>query len=155
MSFRIQGLDPAPFRPLFELADAELARRGIVRVQADSSPGYPDRIEMRDAAPGESLLLVNHVHHDVANPYRASHAVYVRVGAAASYDAVDAVPECLRRRLLSVRAFDAAGLMVDADVVEGPALEATIERFFADPAVAMLHAHYAKRGCYAGRILRA
>lgn len=28
-------------------------------------------------------------------------------------------------------------------------------RFFSNPAVAYLHAHYAKRGCYAARIVRA
>ena len=154
MSFRITGLDPAVFRPLFGLSDATLRERGIVRVRADSSPGYPDRIEMRDAEPGETLLLVNHVHHDVHNPYRASHAVYVREGADTAYDALDEVPECLRRRLLSGRAFDAAGMMVDADVVEGRALEGAIGKLFADPAVETLHAHYAKRGCYAGRIVR-
>ena len=155
MHFRILGLEPAAFRPLFGLPDDDLAARGIVRVRAESSPGYPDRNEMRDAEPGETLLLVNHVHHDVANPYRASHAVYVLEGASAAYDAVDAVPACLRRRLLSVRAFDAAGMMIDADVVDGTALEDAIGRLFANPAAHTLHAHYAKRGCYAGRIVRA
>jgi hypothetical protein len=155
MSFRITGLDPTPFQSLFGLADDVLARRGIVRVMSDSVPGFPDRIELRDAAPGETLLLLNHVHHDVANPYRASHAIYVREGATRPYDAIDTVPACLRARLLSVRAFDASGMMVDADVVDGRALEGTVERLLAKPEVATLHAHYAKRGCYAARIVRA
>jgi len=155
MHFRVLGLEPTAFQPLFALSTDALAARGIVRVRADASPGYPDRIEMRDAEPGETLLLVNHVHHDVANPYRASHAIYVREGATAAYDAVDAVPSCMRTRLLSVRAFDAAGMMIDAEVVEGTALEPAIERLLANPAAHTLHAHYAKRGCYAGRIVRA
>jgi hypothetical protein len=155
MSFRITGLDPTPFQSLFGLADEALARRGIVRVTSDSVPGFPDRIELRDAAPGETLLLLNHVHHDVANPYRASHAIYVREGASRPYDETDAVPACMRERLLSVRAFDASGMMVDAEVVDGHALEDAIERLFAKPEVATLHAHYAKRGCYAARIARA
>jgi hypothetical protein len=155
MDFRICGLPAEPFAALFGLAEDELARRGVMRVVADSSPGYPDRIEMRDAAPGESLLLLNHVHHDVANPYRASHAIFVREGAREAFDAVGVVPACLRLRLLSLRAFDAEGMMVDADVIEGRDVESGIERLFADPRVGTLHAHYAKRGCYAGRILRA
>jgi Protein of unknown function (DUF1203) len=155
MHFRILGLAPTAFEPLFDLSDDALSARGIVRVRADASPGYPDRIEMRDAEPGETLLLVNHVHHDVPNPYRASHAIYVREGARAASDAVDAVPACLRTRLLSVRAFDAAGMMIEADVVDGTALEPVIERLLGKPAVRTLHAHYAKRGCYAGRIVRA
>jgi len=155
MHFRILGLEPAAFQPLFDLPTEALGARGIVRVRADATPGFPDRIEMRDAEPGETLLLVNHVHHDVANPYRASHAIYVREGARAAYDAVDAVPPCLRSRLLSVRAFDAAGMMIDAEVVDGTELESSIGRLLANPAAQTLHAHYAKRGCYAGRIVRA
>jgi len=154
MNFRIQGLPVASFSPLFGLPDAELAQRGALRVVADSHPGYPDRIEMRDAEPGESLLLLNHVHHDVINPYRASHAIYVLEGARRTYDVVDEVPECMRRRLLSLRAFDARGFMVAAEVVEGRAVETAIDSLFANPDSAELHAHYAKPGCFAARILR-
>ena len=46
-------------------------------------------------------------------------------------------------------------MMTDADLFEGADLAAGIERLFADPAVAYLHAHYARRGCYAARIDRA
>lgn len=155
MSFRIVGLLAEPFAPLFGMSDEVLAARGIVRVTADASPGYPDRIELRDAEPGETLLLVNHVHHDVDNPYRASHAVYVREGATQPFDAVDTVPACFARRLLSLRAFDAQGMMVDADVVDGREAAAAIERLFGRDDVEYLHAHYAKRGCFAGRVLRA
>jgi hypothetical protein len=55
---------------------------------------------------------------------------------------------------LSVRAYDAAGIMVDADVQEGSELEAVIERMFRRDDVAFLHAHNAKRGCYSCRIDR-
>ena len=63
-------------------------------------------------------------------------------------------PEPLRIRPISLRAFDASGEMVGADLVEGRELAPLIERFLADPAVDYLHAHYAKRGCYAARIER-
>jgi hypothetical protein len=45
--------------------------------------------------------------------------------------------------------------MVDADLAAGAVLAPVIERFLANPAVEYLHAHYAKRGCYAARIERA
>lgn len=155
MSFRILGLSPEPFVPLYGLDAEALAARGARRVVADSIPGYPDRVEMRDAAPGETLLLVNHVHHDVANPYRASHAIFVREGATRRYDAVDEIPDVLRPRTISLRAFDRDDLMTDADLVDGRGLEEAIAHLLADGRVAYLHAHYAKRGCYAGRIERA
>ncbi len=155
MSFRITGLDPAPFRNLFGLSDEKLGRLNVKRCVADRKPGYPDRVELRDAEPGETLLLLNYVHHPVDTPYRASHAIFVREGAAAAYEGVDETPECLRVRPISLRAFDTAGMMVDADLAEGREVEAAIRRLLGNPAASYIHAHYAKRGCYAARIDRA
>lgn len=155
MAFRITGLSPEPFRHLFGLSEEELARHGVKRCHVDRTPGFPDRIEMRDAAPGETVLLLNHVSQPADTPYRASHAIFIREGATRAYDAVGEVPAVLRTRLLSLRAFDAGGMMRDADVVEGTRMEAVIERMFADPAVRYIHVHNAEPGCYAGRIDRA
>ena len=154
MSFRVTGLSPEPFRPLFGLSDAELARHGARRCVADSKPGYPDRIALTDAEPGEVLLLVHYQHQPADTPYRASHAVFVREGGAETRTVTGEVPTSLSSRLISLRAFDAEHQMIDADVVDGAALQPCIERFFANPAAAYLHAHYAKRGCYAARIDR-
>jgi hypothetical protein len=155
MTFRITGLPPDPFRPLWGLPDDALAARRARRVVCDASPGFPDRIELREAEPGETVLLVNHLHQGAESPYRSAHAVYVLEGATARYDAVGVVPAVLRRRMLSLRGFDAAGMMVDADIVDGAEVEPLIERLLAQPAIAYVHAHYAKRGCYAARIERA
>jgi hypothetical protein len=155
MSFRITGLSPEPFRHLFGLSDDALRAHGAIRYTADSKPGFPDRIELRDAEPGETLLLLNHVHQPADNPYRASHAIFVLEGAAAAFDAVDTVPEVMRVRLMNLRAFDANDLMIGADVVDGRELEASIEVLLANPETAYIHAHYAMRGCYSARITRA
>ncbi len=79
----------------------------------------------------------------------------MREGATETYDRVDEVPEVMRVRPISLRAFDRADLMVDADLVDGRDLEDLIARFLSNPQVVYLHAHYAKRGCYAARIERA
>lgn len=155
MSFRITGLDPAPFRPLFGLSDAELAARGARRVVADAHPGFPDRITLRDAEAGETLLLLNHVHQPTSGPYRASHAIFVLEGAIEPALFLDAVPDAIRRRPISLRAFDAAHDMVDADLADGAELRPLIERMLARPDVAYLHAHYARRGCFAALVERA
>lgn len=154
MSFVITGLDPAPFRHLFGQSEAALAAAGVVRMIADTRPGFPCRITLEDAEPGEALLLLNHEHLPVDTPYRSRHAIFVRDGAENAARFVDAVPEQLAVRLLSVRAFDQVGMMTDADVVEGRDLAPLIERMFADPSIAYLHAHNAKRGCFAARIDR-
>jgi hypothetical protein len=155
MSFRISGLDPAPFRHLFGLPDEALAREGAERYRVDASPGFPDRIEVRDLEVGERAILLNYVHQPADTPYRASHAIFIREGAKQAYAAIDTIPEVIHRRPISLRAFTENGAMIDADLVDGREIEPLIERLFANPDAAYLHAHYAKRGCYAARIDRA
>jgi hypothetical protein len=155
MDYRITGLDADTFRPLFGLPDDELARRGAKRYVANIKPGFPDRVELRDAEPGETLILVNHVHLPQDTPYRASHAVFVLENAGDTYDRVNELPPALHVRLLSLRAFSADHMMVDADVVHGREAEPVIKRLLGNPRTAYLHAHYAKPGCYAARIDRA
>ncbi len=150
----IRGLDPAPFAPLFGLSDAALAEHHVVRRVADTKPGFPCRVTLDDAEPGEGLLLLNYEHLPVASPYRSTHAIFIREGARDAALYVDAVPEQLSRRLLSVRAFDAAGMMADADVIDGTALDAVARAWLAPPEVAYLHVHNAKPGCFAARIDR-
>ena len=152
MNFTVRGLSPEPFLPLYGLGDDELAERRARRIVVSGS-GFPERIEMRDAEPGETLLLVNFEHQPADTPYRSSHAVYVREGATETWVG-DNLPEVMRKRLLSLRGFSADGSMVDADVVEGREAELVIERLFSDPAVAYIHAHSARPGCYLARIDR-
>lgn len=154
MSFRITGLSPHPFRYLFGLSDKQLALHSARRYVADSKPGFPDRIELRDAEPGETLILVNYVHQPANTPYRASHAIFLREDAETAYDRVNEVPEVLRVRQVSLRAFDADDMMADANLVDGAEVGSALERLFENPQIAYIHAHYAKRGCFAARIDR-
>ncbi|HYL70261.1 MAG TPA: DUF1203 domain-containing protein [Candidatus Dormibacteraeota bacterium] len=155
MSFQISGLKVTEFAALRGLSDAELAERGARRVTADHYPGFPCRVSLVDAQPGERLLLVNYEHLAVGTPYRSRYAIYVREDADEACPAVDEIPQALRIRLLSLRGFSAAGELLEADVAAGDALPGVIERMFTNPAVAYLHAHNAKPGCYAARIERA
>lgn len=154
MTYRITGLSPDPFRHLYGLDEADLGIHGAIRMRVDASPGFPDRITLREIPVGENALLLNHVSLDARSPYRATHAIFVWEGATDRYDEVGRVPEVLRRRLLSLRAFDAAGMMQVADVVEGTEIESVVERMFANAAVHTIHAHNAKQGCFAARIHR-
>jgi hypothetical protein len=152
MSFRITGLPAADFSHLFALDDAELAGLGAVRRIAQH--GAPCRVSLTDATPGEEVILVNYEHHKVDSPYRMRFAIYVRRGEE-TYDEVDAVPQQLRTRSLAARAFDADGMMIGFELVEGAKLEGAIERLLAEPRAAYLHIHFAAPGCYAARVERA
>ena len=154
--FQISGLPAEPFAPLFALSAEELERIGARRVVADSSHGYPCRVSLADVAAGEELLLVAYEHQPAAaSPYRASGAIFVSRHAKPSELAPGELPACVAGRLMSARAYDAQHLMVSADVCEGEALQPMIERMLADPQVAYIHLHNAKRGCYSCRVDRA
>ena len=155
IDFRVRGLEAIQFQHLYGLADDDLVRHGARRYIVDKKPGFPDRVEMRDVEIGERVLLLNFVHQPAGNPYRASHAIFVREGATAPFDEVNTVPEVIRIRPISLRAFDDTDEMVDADLVSGDQLKALVKHFFLQPKIAYLHAHYAKRGCYAARIDKA
>jgi hypothetical protein len=153
-SFRITGLAPDYFRPLFALSDDELHERGARRVFADDAR-MPCRVSMAHADIGEELLLLNYEHQPANTPYRSTHAIYVRKRAQQAFNAIDTVPEVLTSRLLAVRAFDASHMMIDAEVCEGIEAGQLFERLLLNPSVSYLQVHNARRGCYAGRVDRA
>lgn len=155
MSFRIHALPRDLFSPLFALPDDALRARDIRRVVADGRPVYPCRVSLQDAGEGERLLLLPHAHHVVDTPYRASGPVYVREAATEATPDAGEVPALLRTRLLSLRAYDARGMMVWADVRPGTELEAGLDELFALERTDYVHLHYAKPGCYACRAVRA
>ncbi len=154
MSFRVLGLSPDQFRPLFAMSDAELHRLGARRVIADD-PSMPCRVSMEHAELGEELLLLNFEHQPANTPYRATHAIYVRKAADRAFEAVDTIPEVLASRLLAIRAFDSQHMMIDAEVCEGTQAAEMFERFLANPQTRYLQVHNARRGCYAARVERA
>jgi hypothetical protein len=155
MTYRITGLDPAPYKPLFGLSDAELEERGVVRMTVNEKPSFPCRVSLTDRDLGESVLLLNHVSHDVAGPYRASHAIFVTEGAEEPAEFVDEVPPVFKTRILSLRGFDAGGMMAEAILTQPGEADAGIRKLFANPEIATIHAHNATRGCFSARIERA
>ena len=155
MHFRITGLEPGPFQHLFARSDDELSAARAKRYVADSKPGFPCRISLEDAEPGETVILAPYSHQIAPTAYQSSGPIFVRANAKRRFEAIDVVPEQLASRLLSLRAYDEAGMMIDADVVEGREVEAHIGRMLGNADAAYIHAHFARRGCYAARIERA
>lgn len=148
MDFQISSLDVDQFRQFFGQDTGELAQMGVLRSVADSEPGYPCRVSLQDAAVGERVLLMNYEHQSAPTPFRSSHAIYICEGAARARPAVNEVPEMFRHRLLSLRAFDSAGMIVNADVADGGRLESMLECMLSDPSADKVHIHNAKLGCY-------
>lgn len=155
MTYRFSGIEPRQFAHLVGLSAEDLAAHGAVRMTANGQPTFPCRIQLDDAAAGEPLLLVNHVSHDGNNPYRASHAIFVSETAlqAATYE--NEIPPALDRRILSLRAFDSDGMMVDAAMAQPGEADPVVRRMLAMENVDHVDAHTAIRGCFMARAERA
>ncbi len=152
MSFVITGLSPESFSHLFGIPDDVLSLRNIVRKTADSKPGYPCRVTLEDAEPGETVLLLNHESHSAPTPYASRYAIYVREGAAAANTFRDELPPVFLNRPIALRFFSAEGMLVGADMGMNVELKAKIEQALDRPDVAYIHAHNAMHGCFAAEI---
>ena len=153
-NFKIVGLPLAQFQPLFSLDDNELAQKGARRLNVDTKPGFPCRVSLQDAEISERVILVPFVHHDVESPYRASGPIFVRETAKEVEPTLGEIPDVVTSRVMSVRAYNAKGMMVNAAVIPGKELESQIEKFFDDAKVSYLHLHNAGAGCYSCRVER-
>lgn len=154
MTYQITGLDPRPFDHLFGLDDDQLAARNARRVTATADRGFPCRISLEDARAGETLILVNHVSHEVETPYRSSYAIYVREGQAEPASFVDSTPPVFEGRPIALRAFDRAGMLRNAALALPGEADRQIRMLFDSPDIAYIHAHNAAHGCYSARIER-
>lgn len=155
MSFTISGLPAAEFQNLFALSDEELKTRCVVRKTADTKPGYPCRITLEDAEPGERVLLLNYESHKADTPYRSSYAIYVREGATEKATYREELPPVFKGRPIALRIFDEDGNLMGADMGVNEDLKTKIKAAFENPKTAYIHAHNAMHGCYAAEITRA
>jgi hypothetical protein len=154
-SFQLIALPSEQFVSLFSQSDEQLQTTCARRMIVDQRPGFPCRVSLVDAEVGETVILLPFTHHDVSSPYRASGPIYVRSGARTASPAAGEIPVMFRHRLLSIRAYDRAAMMVGAEVVKGSEMEEAIQRLFGDESVSYLHIHNAQPGCYNCSVVRA
>lgn len=120
---------------------------------ADAPHAYPCRRCLTDAEPGEVLRLVAYDPWTVDSPYRQPGPVLVHE-TPCERAVLAELPEQQRRRLLSVRAFDADGLPTTAEVVPGSEAQDRLEELLGEGTTAFVHLHNAAPGCFAVRVER-
>lgn len=145
LTYILGGIDRAD-------ADRLRAAGGIAYV-ADEKPGFPCRQCLRDAEVGDEMILVSYDPFTGSSPYRSASPIFLHRFACTPSDATD-VPEQLTRRTLSVRGFDGSDMMLDAALIDGSDLSATIQRLLDNPDIDHLHIHNEPRGCWAARVQR-
>jgi hypothetical protein len=154
MAYKITGLDPERFAPIFAMDENALASVNARRVTAGASVGWPCRVSLEDAAAGEDMILLHHVSHDVATPYRSAYAIYVRKNARVAATFVDQTPPVFAGRPIALRGFDADGMLQTAALALPGQADVRIRELFEDAKIAYIHAHNAAHGCFSARINR-
>jgi Protein of unknown function (DUF1203) len=154
MTYKITGLSPAPFAHLIGASEAALAKAGAVRVTAGADKGWPCRISLKDAKAGESLILINHISHDVATPYRSAYAIYVRENASTTAEYQDETPPVFDGRPIALRAFNEGGMLCDAALAMPGEANSKIRTLFDSEEIAYIHAHNAAHGCFSAKVER-
>ena len=116
----------------------------------------PCRRCLRNAVPGENLLLLPYDPFLVRSPYTGEGPVYVHADGCDEHRAApDELPEQVDgARQFSVRAYDADAMLVDAAVVGADELGERARALLGGGAE-FVHAHFAGPGCFAFRIDRA
>ena len=153
-SFRVVPIPQAVADRIRETRKDGHGNTGIEPTRADAPRGFPCRVCLEEAKVGEEVLLFSYSPFERPVPYRSVGPVFVHARSCAPYGPRASVPELMRSRLISLRAYDSRDRMVECDVVDGAALEAMVARFFANPEVACIHAHNARAGCFVCRIER-
>lgn len=154
MAYRIEGLRRDAYAGLLGLPGDELSRRNARRVIAGAKPGFPCRVTLEDAEPGESLILFHHVSHDVPTPFRSAYAIYVRETATEPACYVDEPPPVFAGRTLGFRGFDSQGMLRGALLAPPGEADSKIRELFERPEIEAIHAHNAAAGCFAAKIVR-
>jgi len=154
--FQVSGIPAYVVDEFRQLPDDELKKRRAIRVVADTKPGFPCRVSLKDAEVGETVFLFNFEHLAGDSPYRSAGPIFVRESATETYSRKNEFPDVLRvpGRLFSVRAYDKNDMLVAADVVASADLDQVIQRLFSDKKTVYLHVHNARPGCYSCRIDR-
>jgi len=153
--FLIKALNTNDFHDFMDKNDDELEIYHASWKTVDADPGYPCRVSLSDAKIGERVLVLSYCHHNVNSPYRAAGPIFVREKAEMAKLDFNEVPEMLRHRLLSVRAYNSGKLMIGAEVIQGTELESAIDRQFQNIAVEYIHLHNANPGCFNCSVYRA
>ena|SRR5690242_12962287 len=110
--------------------------------------GAPLRCCLRDARAGERLALIAYIPAGADGVCREIGPVFIHADACEGYTEPNAYPAGFRHRQQVFRAYDKAGRIADALLVEGAEAEAGITRLLARPEVATVHSRNVLYGCY-------
>ncbi|MDE2006614.1 MAG: DUF1203 domain-containing protein [Rhodospirillales bacterium] len=151
--FRCIPIDPA-IAESFRASGRDQAGNALRRMIADHPS--PCRVCLRDAAPGEAVLLGSYALPRPRGIYWTPSPIFVHASPCAPFDAPNRIAPILRGRMISVRAYDAGDqcLYDLGHAGDGAEIEAPLATALADPRTEFVNVHTAKPGCLLCRVER-
>ena len=127
----------------------ELDDGGNVILRRVADGPSPCRHCLRDARDGEDLLLLSWHLPRPRGIYWTPSPIFLHAGDCPRFDAPDVIPDIVRSRLVSVRAYDAGGMCLYdlGHAGEGADIDAPLTRAIGDRRTAFVNIHTAKPGC--------
>lgn len=121
--------------------------------------GEPCRDVLRQAKPGEELILASYCPFELSGPYKEYGPVFILADPEAEHLASKSFAELIERAYFShqfvLRAYSTSERIVDACLSSPAQFETDISRFFDNREIAFVLARFAAYGCYGCRIVRA
>ena len=100
------------------------------------------------------MILLHHISHDVATPYRSAYAIFVREAVRERATYRDRTPPVFEGRPLGLRGFGPDHMLKTALLALPGEADETIRALLSDPSIAYIDAHNAAHGCFAARVER-
>ena len=151
-TFQITPIDP-DFLARVRASDVDVSGNQVEHLTAEG--GEPLRCCLRDAEPGEQVILFGYAPAIPAGPYREIGPVFAHATDCGGYVEVDAYPTRWRGRPQVLRAYDSRGwIHPSTRVHDGTNPEAVIADLLAIPDVVQLHSRNVAYGCYMFTVTR-
>ena len=143
--FRIHAL-PADVLARVRSTGLDASGTAVERLRAEGEE--PLRCCLRNARPGEAILLFGYEPPIGRSPYREIGAVFAHAEPCEGPGPDGAYPPEWRKRKQVLRAYDRRGFIRDAVVHDGSDPEVEIARLLADPETVQLHSRNVAYGCF-------
>jgi hypothetical protein len=150
-AFRCLPIDPA-IAERFRATGRDDGGNTLRRLAADHAS--PCRVCLRNVQVGEPVLLGSYHLPRPRGIYWTPSPIFVHETPCAPFVASETIPEIVRGRMVSVRAYDAADQCVYdlGHAGDGDTIDAPLALALADPRTAFVNIHTAKPGCLLCRV---
>ena len=145
MDFQIHAIPPEALESV-RASKIDASGNPVEAVTAEG--GEPLRCCLRNARPGEALLLFGYEPPIGKSPYREIGAVFAHAEKCGGRQTSAEYPSDWRKKPQVLRAYDRRGWIRDAVVHQGANAEAEIARLLQDPEAVQLHSRNVAYGCF-------